>query len=105
MPYSYNTCMSMTNMIEENSDRVAPRESRVMLPGQSHISRGMTVLWATSGQERKEARKVMSDALVSVFSYSRGRFEKEGLFRRHVVEKALLDRGLTASARRDEIRY
>lgn len=36
--------MSMTKMIEENSDRVAPRESSVMFPGQSHISRGMTVL-------------------------------------------------------------
>jgi hypothetical protein len=44
----------MTNMIEENSDRVAPRESRVMLPGQSHISRGMTVLCTTrKGQERE----------------------------------------------------
>lgn len=39
-----DTWMSMTKMIEENSDRVAPRESRVMLPGQSHISKGMTVL-------------------------------------------------------------
>ena len=38
------TCMSMTKMTEENSERLMPRESRVMLPGQSHISRGMTVL-------------------------------------------------------------
>jgi len=47
----------------------------------------------------------MSDALVSVFSYPRCRFEKEGLFRRHVVEKALLDRGLTASAGREGLRF
>jgi hypothetical protein len=38
------TCISITKMIEENSEREAPRESRVILPGQSHISRGMTVL-------------------------------------------------------------
>ena len=45
----------------------------------------------------------MSDALVSVFSYSRCRFEEEGLLRRHVVEKALLDGGLTTSAGREKV--
>jgi hypothetical protein len=46
------TCMSMTKMTEENSERLIPRESRVMLPGQSHISRGMTVL-ADRGEVRR----------------------------------------------------
>jgi hypothetical protein len=40
-----------------------------------------------------------SNALVSMFSYSRGRFEKEGLFRGYVVEEELLDGSLSASAR------
>lgn len=44
--------MSMTKMTEENSDRLVPRESRVMLPGQSHTSRGMTVL-----ADREEVRR------------------------------------------------
>jgi hypothetical protein len=44
--------MSMTKMTEENSDRLMPRESREMLPGQSHISRGMTVL-ADRGEVRR----------------------------------------------------
>lgn len=39
--------------------------------------------------EAKARRK--SNALVSMFSYSRCRFEKEGLFGRYVVEKELLD--------------
>jgi LDH2 family malate/lactate/ureidoglycolate dehydrogenase len=47
--------MSMTKMIEENSEREAPRESGVMLPGQSHISRGMTVL--VHGIEVRRGRK------------------------------------------------
>jgi hypothetical protein len=47
-----NTCISMTKMTEENSDRLMPSESRVMLPGQSHISRGMTVL-ADRGEVRR----------------------------------------------------
>lgn len=42
----------------------------------------------------------MPDALVSMFGYPRCRFEKEGLFRRHVVEKTLLDGGLTTSEER-----
>jgi hypothetical protein len=47
----------------------------------------------------------VSDALIIMFSYSRGRIEKEGLFGRHIVEKTLLDGGLTTSAgRRAEIR-
>jgi len=48
-----NTCMSMTKMTEENSERPMPRESRIMLPGQSHISRGMTVLADRRSQERQ----------------------------------------------------
>jgi len=44
--------MSMTKITEENSDRLMPRESRVMLPGQSHISSGMTVL-ADRGEVRR----------------------------------------------------
>jgi hypothetical protein len=90
------TCMSMTKMTEENSERLMPRESRVMLPGQSHISRGMTVLEERSG-EAKARRK--SNGLVSMFSYSRSRFEKESLFGRYVVEKELLDGCLSASGR------
>jgi hypothetical protein len=51
--------MSMTKMTDENSDRLMPRESRVMLPGQSHISSGMTVL-AERGEVRrgKSGKKV-----------------------------------------------
>jgi hypothetical protein len=53
-----DTCISITKMIEENSEREAPRESRVILPGQSHISRGMTVLCRLKrGQEREKARE------------------------------------------------
>ena len=44
--------MSMTKITEENSDKLMPRESRVMFPGQSHISRGMTVL-ADRGEVRR----------------------------------------------------
>jgi len=40
-----------------------------------------------------------SNGLVSVFSYSRCRFEKKGLFRGYVVEKELLDGSLSAPAR------
>src|SRR5882757_4116796 len=61
----YETCMSMTKMREENSDREAPRESRVMLPGQSHISRGMTVLLRIeerSGATRVETRGKGTDS-------------------------------------------
>jgi hypothetical protein len=54
MKDKYGTCMSITKMIEENSERVAPRESRVMLPGQSHISRGMTVLFAQEVRRQEE---------------------------------------------------
>jgi hypothetical protein len=63
------TCMSMTKMIEENSDRLAPRESRVMLPGQSHISRGMTVL-AERGEIRKGKReKNVERTRIDVWSF------------------------------------
>lgn len=93
-----DTCMSITKMIEENSDRVAPRESRVMLPGQSHISKGMTVL-AERGVSGRVRVSKMSDALVWMFSCPRCGFEKEGLFRGYVVEKELLDGGLSTSAR------
>lgn len=44
------TCISMTKMIEEKSARLAPRDSGVVLPGQSHISRGMTVLGQVKGE-------------------------------------------------------
>ena len=47
--------------------------------------------------EAKARRK--SNALVSMFSYSRGRLEKEGLLRRYVVEEELLDGCLSTSAR------
>jgi len=52
-------------------------------------------------EERSGGVKVrrMSNALVMMFSYSRCGFEKEGLFRRYVVEKELLDGGLSTSAR------
>lgn len=43
----------------------------------------------------------MWDALVLVLSRSRRGFEKEGLFCGHVVEKELLDGGLSTSARRN----
>ena len=47
----------------------------------------------------------MLDALVSMFDYPGCRFEKEGLFRGHVVEKTLLDGSLTTSEERNvEIR-
>jgi hypothetical protein len=52
-----------------------------------------------SRAERRVGR--MPDALVSMFGYPRCRFEKEGLFRRHVVEKTLLDGGLTTSEERN----
>ena len=52
------TCMSMTKMTEENSDRLMPRESREMLPGQSHISRGMTVLANRDVRRGKGEKKV-----------------------------------------------
>ena len=42
----------------------------------------------------------VSDALVSMFDYPRCGFEKEGLFGGHVVEKTLLDGGLTTSGGR-----
>ncbi len=42
-----HTLISITNIMVENSDNGTPRVSAVMFPGQSHISRGMTVLmWA-----------------------------------------------------------
>ena len=43
----------------------------------------------------------MLDALVSMYDYPRCRFEKECLFRGHVVEKTLLDGGLTTSEGRN----
>jgi hypothetical protein len=50
-----------------------------------------------SEEESRVGRRVgkVSDALVSMFGYPRGGFEKEGLFCGHVVEKTLLDGGLT----------
>ena len=91
----------MTKMTEVNADRLMPRESREMLPEQSHISWGMTVLAdylpiETLG-EAKPRRK--SNALVSMFSYSRCRFEKEGLLCRYVTKEELLDGCLSTSAR------
>ena len=57
--------MSMTKMTEENSERLMPRESRVMLPGQSHISRGMTVLGdgreVRRGKGEKKAERTRID--------------------------------------------
>lgn len=41
---SRRTRMSITNTSVENTDRETPRVSTVMLPGQSHISKGMIVL-------------------------------------------------------------
>jgi len=38
--------MSMTKINDENSDNEVPRSSTVIFPGQSHISRGITVLVA-----------------------------------------------------------
>jgi hypothetical protein len=46
--------------------------------------------------EAKARRK--SNTLVSMFSYSRCRFEKEGLFRRNIVEEELLYGCFSASA-------
>lgn len=57
-----DTCMSMTKITEENSERLMPRESRVMLPGQSHISRGMTVLGDRGGQERQRREESGTDS-------------------------------------------
>jgi len=73
----------MTKMIEEKSARLAPRESGVVLPGQSHISRGMTVLGHV---ERGSRDGALSDVLVSVFGRSGCGFEIEGLLRGYVVE-------------------
>jgi hypothetical protein len=51
------------------------------------------------GQERD--KKVMEkDILISMNSSLGCGFEKEGLLRRRIIEKDLLDRGLSASARR-----
>ena len=36
--------MSMTKINDENSDNEVPKSSTVIFPGQSHISRGITVL-------------------------------------------------------------
>ena len=50
--------MSMTKMTEENTDRLMLRESREMLPGQSHILRGMTVLADRDVRRGKGKKKV-----------------------------------------------
>ena len=91
--------MSITKMIVENWDRGTPRDSTVVFAGQSHISRGMTVLiddslvvsrWETNKQGRHGLDLVLDDP--------HGRLEIKRLVRREVVEEDLLDGRLACSA-------
>ena len=61
--------MSMTKMTEENSDKLLPRESRVMLPGQSHISRGMTVLVDPGEVKRGKGEKKVERTRIDVWLF------------------------------------
>ncbi len=71
--------MSITNIMVKNCDNGAPSVSTVMVPGQSHISRGMTVLAWRPGHSM-DLRTVPVYALVCMLDYSRGGFKIERLF-------------------------
>ena len=90
--------MSMTKITEENWVMGASRDSRVTSPGQSQISRGMTVL-SSEEPSRAAGRAWTSsgDALEMVFRDLSGGLEVEGFSRREVVEEDMLYGGLSAS--------
>jgi hypothetical protein len=81
--------MSITKIIVENWDSGAPKVSTVIFPGQSHISRGITVLVRLISVN--EAVRVEPNALECMFYDTHRGLEVKGLFRGQVVEQDLLD--------------
>ena len=83
--------MSMTNTKDENSDNGVPNSSAVIFPGQSHISRGITVLggWYDATEDSKPKEY---NALESMFRYPYRGLEVECLLRRQLVEQHVKDR-------------
>jgi len=79
--------MSMTKINDENSDNEVPRSSTVIFPGQSHISRGITVLVAPRSYQRNRKKTDESYALEGMLRYSYGSLQKESLLRRQLVKE------------------
>jgi hypothetical protein len=77
--------MSMTNTIDENSDKGVPMSSTVMFPGQSHISIGITVLMC--GVRINKTVDKTAYALESVFRYSYRGFQVECLLWMQLIEE------------------
>lgn len=67
----------MTNTMLAKSERGVPRVSTVMFPGQSHISRGMRVLFGDVCKYRN--RRAVGDSLERMLGDAHGRFEVERL--------------------------
>ena len=91
------TWISITNMRVENCVRGTSRASRPMLPGQSHISRGMAVLVLDCSEVEPcvwEGRH----ALVCMSRDSGSRLQVERLLCRKVVEKVFVNGCLPGSS-------
>ena len=83
--------MSMTNTIVGNCDSGVGSVCIVKLPGQSHISRGITVLnWAFVNIQA-ESNPRLEYRLVSGFDHLSGRFYEERILWREALEENLLD--------------
>jgi hypothetical protein len=94
------TRISMTKIRALNCDSGAPSVSTAIFPGQSHISKGITVLRVKSQvneQLRKGASRQTVDALIGMFDDSHGGFKIERLFRGERVEENFFYRGLAAA--------
>lgn len=98
--FRIHTCMSMTKMRVANcasgSSRVS-RVSRVVSPGQSHISRGMIVLmWRSQVRMNRSWTRLDAHALKGMPRHTVCPLKVERLFWREVVEDDLLYRSLSA---------
>lgn len=90
--------MSMTKISVENWVKGVSRVSSVVVPGQSQISRGMTVLDKFRAfSNTHAANKRASYRLVVVLGHTGGSLEVERLLRGEVVEDIFVDRSLPCS--------